>query len=1389
MIKNIFRYPAAKIAPGIIAGILLGILLVLVWDKLGAKYALLYFGGLAIIGLLLCIVILLWRNIQHHNANKMEGALAKSIKTKSERQAQVKAALASLKDKWDQAIITLKSTRTNIYDLPWVLLIGEPQSGKTTTLRQSGLDFPLGKEALSGTGGTVNCDWWFSNDAIIIDTAGRFTMPVDAAPDKEEWRAFLNLLRKHRPRCPISSVVVTIPATSLLSDDPTAIQEKAGKIREKLLELVRLLGVDFPTYIMISKSDLIYGFAEFCDSLSSVENTQILGWNNNELERGPFRQSEFDFNFDKLAGQFKKWGLRRLREMPVGREADKIYAFPSEFNNIRENLEAYLKRVFRQDRFNTPLFFRGCFFSSGLQQGTAIASALQQQSHENLLNTYKDAFVQSRPYFIYHFYKKVFLENGLVKRIHQSTRRELGLRAAAGAFAAVFSAFAIWFLITGYTSLNRLLNPIKKNVTVAEQLFLARKNVPDIPAGEILSLVDALETSRLSLQSSKVPYRFLKGRKNAIVRDISRIEDKLAEQCLFSPLMTLADEALDSRPSLSIPEKDLLVLLLKIKISMLNGQPPTEVSFDPVVDFLKQSDHAWVDIQKFHVEEVRHSLPRSRDADTDDRYPLRTTGDTRRSLESLNRFWRTYHDQQWVKLRQTLEKIAYHYNDILACRSGRPNGGTLQEFADNVDALKDYYDELSSLQKNNALISPDALSEACVEDYNKLLGYLAENDNFSEASRLKHTLERHMHVCSENKSDTMDEADTETFGFLLDENGHINTEFTRIMDILSKTVSFGPLFTEIHGRLISQNVDGASDLIKSWHTEWITSKDDTAKKINALLDKIESGSLKKETLRTCTAQYLDNRLWEADRAAVLTAARKASGKHLFSASFLEKGMEPPLPVQAKWLAERFQMLNGLKTWLGQVYPMHPGRRDVSLQLNSGMVQSYASCLYFWKHTLRNYTPTAAIMQTTNWRSFRNHVIAHRGILIDTISFPMNMFLEYMSFNDFQMIRKSVAVENKPKLKRLEKELANITYIYGGSGYAASLADTQKQFLSIVAQLPDNPTAAWQTIKGNGKDQTMDGGLGAYKVFSRFKHTINRDGKIQGDRFSNELVNVERHGIRLMNNAFKRSIHLDWQQLVSEWQDLRHTYPFGTRCPAGDVSFQKNTWKTAFSTVDATRLHDFFFSVNKGFENFVKRYDLEEKIQSNAPSPLDAFLNQERFRFITECWAWRCFLYDKDGNPKIHKIKLTLKPQDGSSARQFTVLRIKGLIPADKNHMIRLRFSGRSYKESYGRWHIDLNDVISFTAVNEETHHMSQFVLNSSDLSLPAFLTDANRRAAGPSDKAWTAELKLPDISVQKEQGVVDYKKYHIPVNVQFEWDEKIPQLIRWPEWKNEVVHQ
>src|SRR5690606_12015828 len=153
---------------------------------------------------------------------------------------------AALKEGMKDALATLRQSKGGsgdyLYDLPWYLIIGPPGAGKTTALINSGLKFPLARggtpQAVAGVGGTRYCDWWFTEDAVLIDTAGRYTtQDSDAKGDRESWLAFLDHLKENRPKQPINGVLVAISVEDLLTASSEEITAHAAAIRKRLMEL------------------------------------------------------------------------------------------------------------------------------------------------------------------------------------------------------------------------------------------------------------------------------------------------------------------------------------------------------------------------------------------------------------------------------------------------------------------------------------------------------------------------------------------------------------------------------------------------------------------------------------------------------------------------------------------------------------------------------------------------------------------------------------------------------------------------------------------------------------------------------------------------------------------------------------------------------------------------------------------------------------------------------------------------------------------------------------------------------------------------------------------------------------------------------------------------
>lgn len=286
-----------------------------------------------------------------------------------------------LKDRMKDALATLKTASGGrsdfLYELPWYVLIGPPGSGKTTALVNSGLKFPLSRgatpAAVAGVGGTRYCDWWFTEDAVLIDTAGRYTtQDSDAKGDKLSWFAFLDLLKKNRPRQPINGVLVAISLQDLMTLPPAELAAHASAIRSRLLDLHERLKVDFPVYALFTKADLVAGFAEYFAGQSDEGRRQVWGATFQTAARTRNMVGEIPAEFDLLIERVNAELTDRLQEEPTPSNRVLLYGLPTQMSALQRPLYDFLNQIFEPTRYHASATLRGFYFTSGIQHGTPI---------------------------------------------------------------------------------------------------------------------------------------------------------------------------------------------------------------------------------------------------------------------------------------------------------------------------------------------------------------------------------------------------------------------------------------------------------------------------------------------------------------------------------------------------------------------------------------------------------------------------------------------------------------------------------------------------------------------------------------------------------------------------------------------------------------------------------------------------------------------------------------------------------------------------------------------------------------------------------------------------------------------------------------------------------
>ncbi|WP_299287498.1 type VI secretion system membrane subunit TssM [uncultured Tateyamaria sp.] len=339
--------------------------------------------GVIVLLALTTILIIIMRRAKREK--QMEDDIVESIDEDAggEDDELVKAELLELKGKLKEALGTLRKSKLgkrSLYELPWYVMIGPPGAGKTTAIVNSGLNFPLaesvGKASIGGVGGTRNCDWWFTNDAVLIDTAGRYTtQDSEESEDNAGWQGFLKLLKKHRTRQPINGAILAVSLSDLSLQDEATQKSHAAAIRRRLHELREKLGVRFPVYVLFTKSDLIAGFTEFFDHLGKEDREQVWGFTlplqkKTKAELSPI--AAFDEEFSLLLGQVNAQSLERMQQETDHQRRSLIASFPSQVASVRATARTFLDEVFQDNRFEKRHLLRGVYFTSGTQEGTPI---------------------------------------------------------------------------------------------------------------------------------------------------------------------------------------------------------------------------------------------------------------------------------------------------------------------------------------------------------------------------------------------------------------------------------------------------------------------------------------------------------------------------------------------------------------------------------------------------------------------------------------------------------------------------------------------------------------------------------------------------------------------------------------------------------------------------------------------------------------------------------------------------------------------------------------------------------------------------------------------------------------------------------------------------------
>ncbi|WP_225789129.1 type VI secretion system membrane subunit TssM [Pseudomonas sp. Marseille-P8916] len=365
--------------------------------------------------------------------------------------------------------------RRALYRLPWYLLLGEEQAGKSRFIEHSNQCFSLTRIDQAQARGRHAEDvpypvqWWIGNEAVILDPPGEFltqaslgnhvpggagdTQPaVPAATPSKLWNHLLGWLVRNRSRRALNGLLLVVDLSSLLHATPAQRTALAHVLRTRLHEVSSQLGSRLPLYVVMSKVDLLDGFEPFFARLSDSQREQMLGFTFKLETIGTFDAwlDEFADHYDQLIVRLYEQMLEHLCVLGCPRQREGLTSLHAQLMGLRPTLLNFLREVLASDRFTTPALVRGVYWSSVLQQGETrnafVREAAQPYVADPPLREGKPQGKASVYFTQQVFQRVIYQEAGLAGdnvKVARHKRRLLWVGSGVGALAIAI-AVANW---------------------------------------------------------------------------------------------------------------------------------------------------------------------------------------------------------------------------------------------------------------------------------------------------------------------------------------------------------------------------------------------------------------------------------------------------------------------------------------------------------------------------------------------------------------------------------------------------------------------------------------------------------------------------------------------------------------------------------------------------------------------------------------------------------------------------------------------------------------------------------------------------------------------------------------------------------------------------------
>lgn len=405
-------------------------------------------------------------------------------------QVSLQASTVGLRLSFVKAIRHIRSYgRRSLYRVPWYLMIGEAQSGKSTVLDNVGLDVQLGEPDDQTGSGKQGVNWFFFDQGIVLDVAGDFVLRADGATSNVKgWNYLTKLLRRYRSERPLDGIILAIPASDLVGtlnqspDTNFKLEQKAQYLYKKLVDTQKRLGLSLPVYVLVTKCDQVTGFKTLCGEIPERRN-EMFGWSSPYARGFAYSPEWVSEAFQNLHRYLFQLQIEVFAERDHVNHIDEFFMLPDEIRSMRAPLQIYMDQIFKESAYHDAFFLRGIYFcgdNTGEAPAASEKSPATEQEIDWLIPQPGTPQPQARvvappsgartPVFLTHlFERKIFQEETLARPINRMMLSRNRLVRVVQVISLAIPIIGLLGILVTYSSLRARERSFHNSLTRTEK--------------------------------------------------------------------------------------------------------------------------------------------------------------------------------------------------------------------------------------------------------------------------------------------------------------------------------------------------------------------------------------------------------------------------------------------------------------------------------------------------------------------------------------------------------------------------------------------------------------------------------------------------------------------------------------------------------------------------------------------------------------------------------------------------------------------------------------------------------------------------------------------------------------------------------------------------------